>query len=134
MAAVHAAANPAESAWSQDDFAKLLGTTGVFTTSDNLCFCLARVVMDEAEILTIATHPDHRNKGYAKRALTLFETEARSRKAVTAFLEVAADNLAALRLYDACGYRQTGLRKGYYRRKNEQNVDALLMSKILTSG
>ncbi len=30
------------------------------------------------------------------------------------FLEVAADNVAAIKLYEATGFQRVGLRKGYY--------------------
>ena len=134
MTHIHAAANADGSAWSVEDFESLLSSPTVFAVGDGPCFCLARVVADEAEILTIATHPDDQGKGHATRVLALFESEARNRNALTAFLEVAEDNQPARALYTACGYAQTGLRKGYYRRQKGQNADALLMSKALTKG
>jgi ribosomal-protein-alanine N-acetyltransferase len=57
--------------------------------------------------------------------------DARARSAATAHLEVAADNAAALALYDGAGYRRTGLRRGYYRRGDSTPIDAVLMAKAL---
>jgi ribosomal-protein-alanine N-acetyltransferase len=131
MAALHAAAMTAPRPWSEAEFAALLATTGTFATGDHRAFALGRVIVDEAELLTIATHPDHRRTGLARAALSAFEAEARACGAATAHLEVAADNAAALGLYAAAGYRRSGLRRGYYRDRGGRAVDAILMAKTL---
>ena len=86
---------------------------------------------DEAEVLTLATDPDHRRKGLARACLSAFDAGARARGATTAFLEVAEDNAPALALYRAAGYRETARRAGYYARRNGPKVDALILSKTL---
>jgi ribosomal-protein-alanine N-acetyltransferase len=43
-------------------------------------------------------------------------------------LEVAADNAAALALYQRLGFAEVGRRKGYYVRKGRPPVDALLLA------
>lgn len=134
LAQVHAAANDASGAWSVKDFTELLSSPLVFALGDPNCFCLARVVADEAEILTIATHPDHQRQGHARRVLADFEATAQSKGATLAFLEVGEDNTAACALYEGCGYQAVGTRTAYYTRANGQKVDALLMSKALTKG
>lgn len=134
LAQTHAAANTVDAAWSAKEFAELLASPLIFMTGDNTTFCLARVVADEAEILTVATHPDHQNQGRARKVLTAFEITAQSRGATTAYLEVAADNVPAIALYTACRYQKTGLRKAYYLRSDGQKIDAVLMSKALTKG
>lgn len=134
MARIHSAANDADSAWSPQTFADLLDSPLVFYVGDRTSFGLGRVVADEAEILTLATHPDHQRKGQGARTLALLEAKAKDNGATRIYLEVAADNIAGRALYAACGYIQDGLRKGYYRRNTGQNVNALLMSKDLTKG
>jgi ribosomal-protein-alanine N-acetyltransferase len=131
MAALHAAAMTTARPWSAAEFAALLAMPGAFATGDARAFAFGRVVLDEAELLTIATHPDYRRKGLARAAIAAFESEARARSAATAHLEVAADNAAALALYDGAGYRRTGLRRGYYRRGDSTPIDAVLMAKAL---
>jgi ribosomal-protein-alanine N-acetyltransferase len=133
MAVLHAAAMTTPRPWSAAEFAALLARPGAFATGDARAFALGRVIIDEAELLTIATHPDHRRQGLARTALAAFESEARARGAATAHLEVAADNAAALALYDGAGYRRAGLRRGYYQRADSTPVDAVLMAKALSA-
>jgi ribosomal-protein-alanine N-acetyltransferase len=133
MAALHAAAMTTPRPWSAAELAALLATPGAFACGDERAFAMGRVVIDEAELLTIATHPDHRRKGLGRATLAAFESEARARGAATAHLEVAADNAPALVLYDSAGYRRTGLRRGYYGGGDGAPVDALLLSKPLRS-
>lgn len=74
---------------------------------------LLRQVLDEAEILMIGSR--WRRRGYGRRLIG----EARARLAAAGVrylhLEVAEDNLAALALYEAEGFRPVGRRAGYYR-------------------
>ena len=88
--------------------------------------------MDEAELLTIAAHPDHRRKGLAQNLMQSWTQAAAARGARTAFLEVAADNAGAIALYLRCGFVETGRRKGYYARPDAGRVDALLFARDLT--
>lgn len=118
-------------AWSAEEFATLLDSAFVFAMGDAKAFILGRVMADEAEVLTLATDPDHRRKGLARACLSAFDAGARARGATTAFLEVAEDNAPALALYRAAGYRETARRAGYYARRNGPKVDALILSKTL---
>jgi len=47
------------------------------------------------------------------------------------FLEVAADNTAAIRLYEGLGFAIVASRKGYYARASAPPVDALILSLAL---
>lgn len=129
LATLHAAAFTQSRPWSASEFADLLASRFSFVTSDDQSFALGRVIADEAELLTIATHPSAQRKGLGRARLAAFEDMARARNATTAFLEVAIDNPAAIALYTAQGYIQTARRKGYYARPDGQTVDALIMSK-----
>jgi glycine/D-amino acid oxidase-like deaminating enzyme len=60
LAAVHARAFPAP--WSRDEFAALLAQPGVLAVVEPDGFILIRVVLDEAEILTLAVRPEARRK------------------------------------------------------------------------
>ena len=75
---------------------------------------LWRRIFDEAEILTIAVLPPWRRAGLGGRLLDAAMRSAAQAGAVTMFLEAAADNMAALALYEAKGFSRIGLRKGYY--------------------
>jgi len=132
MAACHARAFAQTGrAWSVAEFGALLDNPLVISTGDRRAFALGRVVAREAELLTLACDPAHRRTGLARACLGAFETEARDRGAVTAFLEVAADNTAAIRLYHAADYTELARRRGYYPRKTEGAADAIVMRKTL---
>ena len=131
LAATHAAAFPGERGWSAEEFSTLLDAPGTILTGDATCFVLGRVTLDEAEIVTLATHPDHRRQGRARRALVAFHEAARAAGADTAFLEVAEDNAAARGLYAATGYALAGRRKGYYSRAGQPPVAALILTRAL---
>lgn len=84
---------------------------------------LWRRIFDESEILTIAVLPPWRRAGLGARLLRAAMDSAAREGASTMFLEAAADNHAALALYESNGFTRVGLRKGYY-----GGVDAVTMS------
>jgi ribosomal-protein-alanine N-acetyltransferase len=89
---------------------------------------LASWVADEAEVLTVATHPAHRRRGFAAALLEAAFAAWRSRGVATAWLEVRADNPGAQALYEALGWERFGVRARYY----HDGVDALLYRLDLT--
>jgi ribosomal-protein-alanine N-acetyltransferase len=131
MATTHAAAFTQSRPWSEAEFAALLDSRLTFAVGDARCFALVRVVVDEAELLTIATHPNHQRQGLARAVMKSWRAFAVQRGAETAFLEVAADNIPACDLYASCGFSTCGNRPGYYRRENGPAVDAILMRQAL---
>ncbi|EME69245.1 acetyltransferase [Paramagnetospirillum caucaseum] len=84
---------------------------------------LWRRIFDEAEILTIAVLPPWRRGGLGARLLDAAMGAAARAGALTMFLEAAADNHAALALYQSKGFQRVGLRRGYY-----GGVDGVTMS------
>ncbi|WP_245231005.1 GNAT family N-acetyltransferase [Parasedimentitalea huanghaiensis] len=132
MAATHAAAFTQSRPWSEAEFADLLDSPFTFAVGDARCFALVRVIVDEAELLTIATHPEHQNQGLARALMLDWQSIAMQRGAQTAFLEVAADNDAACHLYRSAGYSSCGNRPAYYARETGRSVDAILMRRAIT--
>ncbi|WP_293577279.1 GNAT family N-acetyltransferase [Phaeobacter sp.] len=128
MAQIHAAAFLQARPWSEAEFQSLLDSSLTYAVGDDRCFAIGRVVADEAELITIATHPDHQRQGHATRCLAEWKTCAAARGATVGFLEVAADNTAAQILYRANGFAESGRRARYYARKDHPPVDAILMS------
>ena len=128
FARLHAQAFPDDRGWSAAEFADLLALPGAVVTGDARSFVLGRVTADEAEILTLATDPGHRRMGLAHRALAAFTERAAEAGAARVFLEVAADNVAALALYEAAGFTEIGRRRGYYARPGGAAADALVLA------
>lgn len=83
------------------------------------------VIIDEAHVATIATHPDFRGSGIGRRLLAHGLLAAYRRGARQAYLEVRRSNLAAQMLYDKFKFQVVGERPRYYKDNNE---DALLMT------
>lgn len=134
MAALHACAFAGQArVWSAVEFSDLLASPLVFAVGDLRGFALGRVIVDEAELLTIATDPALRRQGVARACLAAFHETATKRGARSAFLEVADDNVAAKGLYSAAGYIQAAVRKGYYPRPHQTSVDALVLRRDLVA-
>ncbi|MFN3953703.1 MAG: GNAT family N-acetyltransferase [Pararhodobacter sp.] len=133
LAHLHARCFTSPPPWSVASFAQLLQDPGVvlLAAPDDTAFALFRIVADEAELLTIATDPVARRRGQARRLIARFEPLARAHGVAKMFLEVAEDNLAALRLYEECGFSRTGRRPNYYSRANAPAVAALMLCKSL---
>lgn len=133
LAALHACAFTRLRPWTAQEFSSLLQSPLVFLCREPHAFALGRAVADEAELLTLATDPDHQRKGYGATCLETFEAEALIRNASRAFLEVDSENFAALELYQKAGYERVGRRKGYYIFADGHITDAILMVKRLSS-
>jgi ribosomal-protein-alanine N-acetyltransferase len=86
------------------------------------------MIVDEAHIATIATHPGFRRQGIGGRLLTHGLQMAVQEGAVRAFLEVRVGNQAAQEMYRRLGFAEDGRRRRYYKDNGE---DAILMSTSL---
>jgi ribosomal-protein-alanine N-acetyltransferase len=73
------------------------------------------LVVDELHITAIAVDPNHRRLGLGRLLLLGLLQEGLQRGAAQATLEVSSSNQAARRLYEGCGFRTSGCRRGYYR-------------------
>jgi len=92
-----------------------------------LCFW---VVLDEAHLMNIAIHPNHRGSGYGKHLMDHLETICLREGIKRIILEVGRNNASAKRLYRKCGFSSVGFRKNYYPAVPD---DALVMEKWLHS-
>jgi ribosomal-protein-alanine N-acetyltransferase len=126
-----------ERAWTRQDMAELLASPGVAgwvaqSGEPAIGLALCRVAADEAELLTIAVLPGQRRRGAGHALLEAAIVHASAAGARSLFLEVAADNTAALALYDQAAFQSVGRRKAYYRRGEGPAVDAVVMRLTLT--
>lgn len=113
--------------WSAESVAATLSVPGTVAFLSAQGCALLRIIADEAEILTIARDPAARGRGVGARLLDACITEAGAQGARQLYLEVAAGNAAAIRLYQSHGFTCDGQRIGYYAAKSRAE-DALLMS------
>ena len=133
LAALHARCFTVPPPFSAAAFAEFLASDLCFLIEQSQGFALGRVVLDEAELLTLAVDPDYRRMGLGRSLLNAFQAEAATRHATRAFLEVSAENAPAIGLYLSAGYCESGRRRGYYRQPGGPAVDALVMSRVLES-
>lgn len=122
--------------WSRVDFESYLTERSVIAdgaltegmkSSDMIAFILSRLTPPDSEVLTFAVDPSRRREGVGK---TLFERHISNLErggARLVFLEVGADNVAALALYERFGFKTIGRRENYYLRANGERHAALAM-------
>jgi len=91
-----------------------------------LGYVVAMRVMDEFHLLQIATHPDHKRRGVAKRLLGHAISSENELKHV--YLEVRRTNSAAISFYICMGFEFAGVRRRYY---SDTGEDAMLFVKEL---
>ena len=83
-------------------------------------------VMDEADMMNIAVHPEYRRRGIAQELVHRLVTALRQKEVRRLTLEVRASNEPAKALYSGLGFEQVGRRPNYYRNPRE---DALILRK-----
>ncbi len=123
----------ADDPWTVDSMRDSLntpGTCGWVACGDDVIHgvLLLRGVGDESEVITCGVHPAQRQRGVA-RALFASAFAALPRPH-TVFLDVAADNDAALALYRGLGFEPVATRRAYYARA-QGPVDALVFCRKL---
>jgi ribosomal-protein-alanine N-acetyltransferase len=124
MAVIHASAFPPAEAWGADAIDLQLALTGSFGLIDGRGgMLLGRVVVDEAEVLTLAVGPGVRRLGIATALLSTARAEIAARGGRAMFLEVSVGNLAAQALYRRFGFVEVGRRQRYY----ADSSDALVL-------
>lgn len=126
LAQLHEAIFPHDP-WSQAAFTTLLASPGVFGYVSLQGFVVARLVADEAEILTIGVLPAARRSGQGGDLLARALAHAARQGGARMFLEVSVDNQPARAFYARRGFAQVGLRRGYY----ADGADALVLEKTL---
>ena len=132
LASLHKRCFVTPAPWDAASFAGFLADQLAFLLVEgDAGFLLGRTVAGEAELLTIAVAPEARRRGLGRKLMARFIYQAQLRGAERTFLEVAADNPAAIALYESCGFRQAGTRRGYYRTPTGQRSDALVLARDL---
>lgn len=91
-------------------------------------YLCCRHIADEGHIGNIAVAPQFRKRGVADAMLTALAAVAQSSQITALTLEVAANNIAAQKLYEKHAFVKEGVRKNYYA---DIKQDAIIMWKYL---
>ena len=83
----------------------------------------AQYILDEANIVNIATHPDYRRRGCATAVMHALEEFFKENGIEYVYLEVRKSNVSAQALYTKEGYVPCGVIKNYYRFPAEDAVE-----------
>ena len=94
------------------DIANIVGYAGLW------------LMVDEAHVTTIATHPNYRHRGLGELLLSSLIEIAYDIGARQVTLEARVSNLVAQNLYRKYGFHEAGIRRRYY---SDNGEDALIM-------
>ena len=84
----------------------------------------------EYEVLLIYVNVEKRKRGYATKLLEYIPLILKKEKLKKIYLEVAANNHSAIKLYEKNNFKQRGIRKKYYTLDNKK-FDAFFFEKII---
>lgn len=117
-----------EKAWHEKEFADLLNlpTSRLWMNEKGMLLCSH--VSDEMEILTFGVIPKYRHLGEGTLLLKQMFQYAKENNIQKIFLDVAEDNVPAIKLYEKMGFSPMNRRKSYYQNGKK---DALIYVKVL---
>ncbi len=92
--------------------------------SDAVSFVSFEKVFDEGQIISVATKPECKRHGYAKKLFREIFKTAKDNGIAFLSLEVRCNNTPAVSLYKSLGFKEVGRRKNYY---SNPVSDAILM-------
>jgi ribosomal-protein-alanine N-acetyltransferase len=131
LAEIHAASFTQPRPWSASEFSNLIASDRTHLSTSANGFALIQTAGPEAELLTIAVHPNARRNGEGSQLLGKALASGKSAECEEIFLEVVDTNTAAIALYRAAGFTERGVRKDYYNGPNGAKSSALIMHKPL---
>lgn len=122
-----------DSVWQAGAFRQLLESPGMYAhlfeiDDQPFGFCLYRLVVDEAELISVAVDPAFQKQGLASHIMSHLMAALKHLGAKQFFLEVRADNMSAISLYKRAGMTESGVRKNYYQQTDGQNIDATVFA------
>lgn len=101
----------------------------VFEKSNQVVgFCILQTVLDEANLLLMAIHPNQQGQGLGYQLLDE-SIQMLKNNPIQIFLEVRESNTAAIALYEKSDFHQIDLRKNYYPNKDGGREHAIIMVK-----
>lgn len=124
-----------QDAWSYQSIVELLAQDSidllvVYQGDKVVGYCLYQHLFEQAEILRIGTHPDYQRQGIASQLFITLNNELKDKKVESLLLEVRADNVPAIALYEQQEFVMIHQRKGYYKLLDQPAIDALIMQRV----
>ena len=95
-------------------------------------YALMSLAAGEAHLLNLCVAPEWQRRGLACRLLDHLLRLARQAACEQMMLEVRVSNTAAFALYQRYGFRQIGLRKGYYPTPDRRGEDGRVLALSLS--
>ena len=123
--------------WSRGNFidslnAGYLARKRVDADGQWLGYFIAMPGVQEVHLLNLTVTPAHQRRGHARAMLDELVRESRALEAQRLWLEVRTSNQRAQELYRRYGFRDVGLRRGYYPAGTLARENAIVMSLILS--
>ncbi len=136
LVAIEAAAYPFP--WSRGNFADSLNSGYLARKRIDeherwLGYFIAMPGVQEMHLLNLTVVPEHQRRGHARAMLDELVREALALDAKRLWLEVRTSNERAQALYRQYGFRDVGLRRGYYPAGVLARENALVMSLTLST-
>ncbi len=120
---------PESAAWGPEAYRSALADSGVTClvvqerdSKKLAAFIVARVAADELEILNLAVTPSARRKRIGRRLVGEVLAWATQQGARRCWLEVRASNSVARVFYGSAGFVESGRRRQYYNKPEEDGV------------
>jgi ribosomal-protein-alanine N-acetyltransferase len=123
--------------WSRGNFidslnAGYLGRKRIDASGAWLGYFIAMPGVQELHLLNLTVTPQHQHRGHARAMLDRLVNEGSALGAQRVWLEVRVSNERAQEIYRRYGFREVGLRRGYYPAGALARENALVMSLELT--
>lgn len=113
--------------FNHNDFISTVNKVLVLIINDKIIGVIKYTILYErSELEYLYIDAKYRRKNMASKLMDYLFNDLLNNNCKSVTLEVAFDNLAALKLYDRFGFKKIGIRKGYYNGK-----DAILMERKL---
>lgn len=120
--------------WTRGNFSDALASGYLCKAYEDKGRVMGYVVLmpavDEVQLLNIGIAAEHQRKGFGRMLLNEALEIARNANMRRMLLEVRPSNVAAVALYRGAGFREIGLRRGYYA-TGQQSEDAIVMECLL---
>ncbi|MBI1174574.1 MAG: ribosomal-protein-alanine N-acetyltransferase [Sideroxydans sp.] len=120
--------------WTQGNFSDALNSGYLCQVAElggkMIGYVVIMPAVDEVQLLNLGIDAAYQGKGLGGALLEEAMAQARAQQMQRMLLEVRPSNIAALALYRKHGFREIGLRRGYYPADNGRE-DAMVMERIL---